>query len=145
VDHHASEIVSHCVIKRSDRFAALEAVNRGVRRIFCAVAKEAAGGLALRHDHVRQYTAQAFQAGLTFVGIQSSPSYVREPQGNGIAEQKFRTLKEHCLYLHAFDTIEEAAHTVATFIEHHNEQWLIGRLGYRTPAAVRRAFAQQAA
>jgi putative transposase len=145
VDHHTSEIVGHYVTKRGDRFAALEAVNRGVRRVFGAVAKDAAAGLVLRHDHGSQYTARAFQSGLTFVGIQSSPSYVREPQGNGIAEQKFRTLKEQCLYLHAFDTVAQAATVVAAFIEQHNEQWLIGRLGYRTPAAARRAFTVQAA
>lgn len=145
VDHHTSEIVGHYVTKRGDRFAALEAVNRGVRHVFGAVAKDAAAGLVLRHDHGSQYTARDFQAGLAFVGIQSSPSYVREPQGNGIAEQKFRTLKEQCLYLHAFSTVEQAATVIATFIEQHNEQWLIGRLGYRTPAAVRRSFAQQAA
>lgn len=145
VDHHTSEIVGHYVTKRGDRFAALEALNRGVRQVFGAVAKDAAAGLVLRHDHGSQYTARAFQAGLAFVGIQSSPSYVREPQGNGIAEQKFRTLKEQCLYLHTFETVETARTIIAAFIAQHNEQWLIGRLGYRTPAAVRRAFAAQAA
>jgi putative transposase len=145
VDHHTSEIVGHYVTKRGDRFAALEAVNRGVRQVFGAIAKDAAAGLVLRHDHGSQYTARDFQAGLAFVGMQSSPSYVREPQGNGIAEQKFRTLKEQCLYLHTFDTVEEAAAIIAAFVEQHNEQWLLGRLGYRTPAAVRRAFAQRAA
>lgn len=145
VDHHTSEIVGHYVTKRGDRFAALEAVNRGVRRIFGAVAKDAAHGLVLRHDHGSQYTARDFQAGLAFVGIQSSPSYVREPQGNGIAEQKFRTLKEQCLYLHHFETVDEAQRVVATFVTQHNEQWLIGRLGYRTPAAVRRSFEVRAA
>lgn len=145
VDHHTSEIVGHYVTKRGDRFAALEAVNRGVRHTFGAVAKDAARGLVLRHDHGSQYTARDFQAGLSFVGIQSSPSYVREPQGNGIAEQKFRTLKEQCLYLQAFGTVEEAATAVATFVEQHNEQWLIGRLGYRSPAAVRRSFTTHAA
>jgi len=145
VDHHTSAIVGHYVTKRGDRFAALEAVNRGVRRIFGAVAKDAAHGLVLRHDHGSQDTARDFQAGLTFVGIPSSPSYVREPQGNGIAEQKVRTLKEQCLYLHAFETVEEAQAVVATFVAQHNEQWLIGRLDYRTPAAVSGSFETKAA
>ena len=145
VDHHTSEIVGHYVTKRGDRFAALEAVNRGVRRVFGTVRKDAAVGLVLRHDHGSQYAARDFQAGLAFVGIQSSPSYVREPQGNGIAEQKFRTLKEQCLYLHAFETVGEAQAVIAAFVEQHNEQWLVGRLGYRTPAAARRSFTEQAA
>lgn len=90
IDHHTSEIVGHCVTSRGDRFAARAAVSRGVQRVFGAVTKDVARGLPLRHDHGRQYTARDFQAGLAFMGIQSSPASMRGPQGNGIAEQKFR-------------------------------------------------------
>ena len=56
------------------RGAARRALLRDKSR---AVAKDAARGVVLRHDHGSQYTARDFQAGLSFVGIQSSPSYVR--------------------------------------------------------------------
>jgi hypothetical protein len=35
-----------------------------------------------------------FQAELRFLGITSSPAFVREPEGNGCAERFIRTLKE---------------------------------------------------
>ena len=44
---------------------------------------------------------------MAFFGIESSPSFVREPEGNGVAERFIRTLKENLLWVRSFDTIEE--------------------------------------
>jgi putative transposase len=49
------------------------------------------------HDHGSQYVSDYFQAELTFLGITSSPAFVRESEGNGIAERFIRTLKEQLL------------------------------------------------
>ena len=38
-----------------------------------------------------------FQHELSFLGMTSSPSFVREPEGNGVAERFIRTLKENLL------------------------------------------------
>ena len=35
-----------------------------------------------------------FQAEIAFLGMQSSPAFVRQPEGNGCVEQFIRTLKE---------------------------------------------------
>lgn len=56
-----------------------------------------------------------------------------------------RTLKEQCLWLHRFDTLEEARVIIAAFIERYNGEWIIERLGYRTPSQVRRDFLEVAA
>jgi hypothetical protein len=48
-----------------------------------------------------------------------------------------RTLKEQCLYLYQFETLEQAQQIIGEFITRYNTQWLIERLGYRTPAQVR--------
>ncbi len=48
-----------------------------------------------------------------------------------------RTLKEQCLYLHQFETLEDARAIIAEFIQRYNTQWLIERLGHRTPAQAR--------
>jgi putative transposase len=145
VDHHTSEVVGHYVTKRGDRFAALEPITRGVRECFGAVAANVARGLAVRHDHGPQYAARDFRAGLTFLGIRSSPAFVGEPEGNGVAERAFRTIKEQCLYLHRFRSLEEARQVIGEFVARYNEQWLVARLGYQPPAAVRRAWEARAA
>ena len=66
-----------------------------------------------------------------------SPSYVAEPECNGVMERFIRTLKEQCLYLHQFMSLAEAREAIAAFIQQYNTEWLIARLGYQTPAAAR--------
>jgi len=69
--------------------------------------------------------------------IEASPSFVREPEGNGVAERFIRTLKENLLWVKTFDTIEELRAALIEFATRYNETWLVARHGYRTPAQVR--------
>ncbi len=71
--------------------------RQGVRRRFGAFGKGVARGLAVRHDHGSQYMADAFLKELRFLGIDSSPAFVRAPEGDGCAERSIRTLKENPL------------------------------------------------
>jgi len=50
---------------------------------------------------------------------------------------QLRTIQEQCLYLHRFQTLEEARQVIAAFIDRYNHEWLIERLGYRTPTQAR--------
>lgn len=62
-----------------------------------------------------------------------------------MAERFIRTLKEECLYLHDFQSLEEARGVIAGFIERYNHGWLLQRHGYRTPVEVRQALTRKAA
>ena len=108
-------------------------------RLRAASGKDVARGLAIRCDWGPQYIADAWINEVKWLGITISPSYVGEPECNGVIERFMRTLKEQCLYLHRFQTLEEARRIIAEFIERYNHEWLIERLGYRTPAAARAA------
>jgi hypothetical protein len=81
--------------------------------------------------------SHVFQEELTFLGITSSPAFVREPEGNGCAERFIRTLKENLLWLKTFNTVEELRLALHAFQRQYNETWLIGRHGYKAPAQVR--------
>jgi transposase InsO family protein len=72
------------------------------RYAFGRLGKDVARGLTVRTDWGPQYTAHAFGAELRWLGIQHSPSFVGEPQCNGVIERFMRTLKEQCLWLHRF-------------------------------------------
>jgi len=133
VDHCVEDVVGWHVAKVGDRFAALEPVRQGVSSRMGPIGKDVARGLALRHDHGPQYLSRDFQSEIAYLGITSSPAYVGEPEGNGIAERFLRTLKEQCLYLHRFRDLEEARARIAKFIETYNNDWLLERLGYRSP------------
>jgi putative transposase len=78
-----------------------------------------------------------FRQELTFLGMASSPSFVREPEGNGCAERFIRTLKENLLWVRHFATVAELTEALREFRRRYNEQWLIERHDYRTPNQVR--------
>ncbi len=99
IDHGTDELVGWKATKRGDRWAALEPLYQGVRYAFGGVRKDIARGLTVRTDWGPQYTAHAFGAELRWLGIQHSPSFVGEPQCNGVIERFMRTLKEQCLSL----------------------------------------------
>src|SRR4051812_32746319 len=72
-----------------------------------------------------------------FLGIESSPAFVRAPEGNGCAERFIRTLKENLLWVRTFDTVEDLRQALLDFREIYNTSWLIERHGFQTPAAMR--------
>ena len=123
VDHYSAECVGIHAARRATRFEALEPIRQGVRRCFGAFAKEIARGLAVRHDHGSQYMSDAFQKELAFLGIESSPAFVRAPEGNGCAERFIRTLKENLLWVRTFDTVEELRQALLGFREIYNTIW----------------------
>jgi transposase InsO family protein len=137
VDHCSAECVGIHASRRADRFEALEPIRQAVRERLGAFAKGIAHGLALRHDHGSQYVSHHFQAELRFLGIESSPAFVREPEGNGCAERFIRVLKENLLWVRRFGTIEELRLALQAFKELYNQTWIIERHGYKTPAQVR--------
>ena len=137
VDHCSAECVGAHASRRADRFEALEPVRQAVRERFGAFAKGVAAGLALRHDHGSRYVSHDFQAESRFLGITSSPAFVREPEGNGCAERFIRTLKENLLWVRPFATVEELRLALQAFKELYNRTWIIARHGYQTPAQVR--------
>ena len=137
VDHCSAECVGIHAARRATRFEALEPIRQGVRERFGAFAAGAAHGLAVRHDHGSQYVSHAFQEELAFLGVESSPAFVRAPEGNGCAERFIRTLKENLLWLRRFETVEELRRALLAFKERYNQTWIIERHQYRTPAQVR--------
>ena len=68
------------------------------------------------------------QAEIAFLDMESSPAFVRQPEGNGCVERFIRTLKEQLLWVRTFRTVEELR---------YNQRWIVQRLGYFTPARAR--------
>jgi putative transposase len=145
VDHFTAECIGIHTARRGTRFEALEPLRQGIREHFDAYRADVATGLALRHDHGSQFMSDLFQTELRFLGITSSPAFVREPEGNGCAERFIRTLKEQLLWIERFATVEALRLALLAFKDRYNRQWLIERHGHQTPAAVRAAFAADAA
>jgi putative transposase len=145
VDHCSAECIAIHAHAQATRFQALEPIRQGVRQHFGGFAKAIARGLAVRHDHGSQYMSHQFQKEIAFLGIESSPAFVRAPEGKGCAERFIRTLKENLLWVRTFETIEELHQALLAFRETYNTTWLIERHGFLTPAQFRQKQLQTSA
>jgi transposase InsO family protein len=145
IDHCSNDIVGWHVAKKGDRWAALEPILQGVRKHYSGYSPKIALGLGLRHDWGPQYTAHQFLGELRWLGIRSTPSYVGEPECNGVIERWMRTLKEECLYLYDFESLAEARAVINTFVEKYNREWILERFDYKTPVEVRESLIRNAA
>ena len=106
---------------------------------------EREGSARLRDDHGSQFILHAFQDEFKTLGIESSLSFVRQPEGNGCVERFIRTLKEQLLWLRDSAPPAELNRALRDCAGRFNNHWIIGRIGYRTPAAHRRILLGEAA
>jgi transposase InsO family protein len=141
IDHCTAECVGIHVVKKAHRFEALEPIRQGVREQFGDFSGGIAAGLWLRHDHGSVYMSDDFQKEIRFLGMESSPSFVRQPEGNGCIERFFRTVKEQLLWIRRFRDIDELRVALSEFRDRYNRSWILEKLGYRTPLQARRDFA----
>jgi transposase InsO family protein len=146
VDHATAECLGIHVARRGTRFEALEPVRRAMHEQFGGFAEDIALGLKLRPDHGSQFMSDDFQNEIAFLGIASSPAFVREPEGNGCIERFFRTLKEQLLWVRNFTTLEDLAEALEEFRQRYNDHWLLERLSFQSPRQARqRLLALEAA
>jgi transposase InsO family protein len=120
IDHYTTEVMGWHVAKIGDRWAALEPIRQGMTAAFGSIAPKVALG-----NEIKCW------------GFTDTPAFVGEPECNGCAERFMRTLKEQCLYLHQFRDLDEAREIIGAFITRYNAEWIVERLGYRTPAQAR--------
>jgi transposase InsO family protein len=137
IDHYTAECLGIHAARRGTRWEALEPLWQAVNGVFREVNPDVAKGLALRHDHGSQFISHVYQSTLRTLGIQSSPAYVKEPEGNGCAERFVRTLKEQLLWLKRFDTVEDLRAALQDFKDLYNSSWLIQRHGHISPKEAR--------
>src|SRR5947209_8906973 len=140
IDHCTAECIGIHAVKKATRFEALEPIRQGIKEQFGAFSGGIAAGLRLRHDHGSVYMSDDFQNEIRFLGIEPSPAFVRQPEGNGCIERFFRTLKEQLLWIRHFRDLDELRAALIEFRTRYNHQWILQRLNYRTPVQARHDF-----
>jgi transposase InsO family protein len=81
-----------------------------------------------------------FQAELRFLGMESSPAFLRAPEGNGCIERFSRPLKKQLLWVRHFETTQELTEALLEFRQRYNSQWLIERLQFQSPQQAHQAL-----
>ncbi len=101
--------------RRGKRLEAIECLREATQFTEGSYEERIARDTKLRHDHGSQLISQAFKGELKTRGIESSPSFARQPKRVGCVERFIRTLKEQLLRLHRFRTVEDVNKAVRDF------------------------------
>jgi putative transposase len=137
VHHCSGELIGTHAPQQATRWEALEPIKQGVNKLSGGLVQNSALGLRLCHDHGSNYMSDGFQQEIKFFGITSTPAYVRQPEGNGVAERAILMLKEQLLWVRFLATVEELRLGLAAFAVQYNQEWLRQRHGHKTPNQIR--------
>ena len=86
-------------------------------------------------DNGSAFTARAFKLVLSGLGDAHRRSGYRDPESQAFIESWFSKLKERCIWLHEFETLDEARELIGAHIDGHHHRPHSGP-NYRTPAEV---------
>ena len=95
----------------------------------------APGTLTLGSDNGSAFTARAFKAALSGLGIAHRRGGYRDPESQAFIESWFGKLKERCVWREEFETLDEAREVIGAYVinYHHRPH---SRLDYHTPLEV---------
>ena len=97
--------------------------------------------VVLRHDNGSQFTSGRFLDDCRELGIKTSRTAYRHPDGNAFIERLYRTYKEESVWPNDFNSYEEALTATAAWVIDYNEHRSHDSLGRDTVPAEYRARA----
>ena len=94
-----------------------------------------ASGMLTLGDNGSAFTARAFKAVLSRLGIAHRRGGYRDPESQAFIESWFGKLKERCVWREEFETLEQARQAIGAYVTnyHHRPH---SRLNYNTPLEV---------
>ena len=138
-DNGSREITGFRFGRRGRAIEATDALERALQHRYGS--KEAVPeGLRLRSDNGSIFLAEHYLRTTKVWGISQEYIPGNSPECNGVIERFFRTLKQECVWLHHFESFEEAEYIISEWIRKYNHERLHSALGYRTPVEWRENF-----
>lgn len=142
LEHWNAECLGWYLTKEGNRFSAIEAMTQAVENVFGEATSMVAQGVHLRVDHGSQFLSAGFVNQVRYWGVTISKGFVREPETNGVIERFHRTFKEQVVHGRYYHSLEDLRKATDMFIRRYNEEWLLEKLGYRSPLEARVLYAQ---
>jgi putative transposase len=141
LDAGSRECVGARFARQGRAIEAVDALEQGILQRYGSLTQVPAG-LRLRHDNGSIFLARLFVdiAQQLTITQEFIPRY--SPEYNGVIERFFRTLKQECVWLHHFESFEEAEQVIAAWIDRYNTERHHSALGYLTPRVWREQFYQ---
>ena len=89
--------------------------------------------LTIRSDNGLVFTSRRYTRTVYRYGIKQEFIRPHTPQQNGMVERLIRSVKEQCLWLHNFASLEEARQALGAWFRYYNEHRPHQALGMKTP------------
>ena len=135
IDCHAREIVGYEFALRSRAKEAERAVEAACLQRFGTLRPMNAPGL--RSDNGLIFQSRRFRQACRDYRLQQEFITPYTPEQHGMIERFFRSLKEECLWQHAFQTFEDARRIIRGWVQWYNTERPHSALGYRSPVQYR--------
>ena len=131
IDCHDREIVGYEFALRSRAKEVKQAVEAACLARFGTL--RPAGAPVLRSDNGLIFQSRRFRQACRDYRLQQVFITPYTPEQNGIIERFFRSLKEECVWQHAFPTFEDARRIIRDWVYWYNHGRPHSALGYRSP------------
>ena len=135
MDCHTRELLGWRLSRRGNAKAAEAALEEALINRFGSLARLIAP-MKLRSDNGLVFCSLKFTGTVRRYGISQEFIQPHTPQQNGMVERLIRTIKEQCIWLHRFDSIDEANRVIGQWVEFYNERRPHQSLGMKTPTEV---------
>lgn len=96
----------------------------------------ASDDLTIRSDNGLVFTSRRYTRTVFRYGIKQEFIRPHTPQQNGMVERLIRSVKEQCLWLHNFASLDEAREALGAWFRYYNEHRPHQALGMKTPREV---------
>ncbi len=135
LDAYSRRCIGWQLSRRLDSQLALDALNQALSE------RHPPAGWIHHSDRGVQYASHVYVQRLQEAGAQISMSARGTPLDNAQAESFFKTVKVEEVYLHTYQTLEEAQQHLAHFLDEvYNQKRLHSSLGYQPPAEFEAQF-----
>ena len=135
MDRCTREILGWRLSRRGNAKAAEAALEEALINRFGALAR-LAEPLILRSDNGLVFCSFRFSGTVRRYGNTQEFIQPHTPQQNGMVERLIRTIKEQCIWLHRFESIDEANRVLGYWIDWYNQHRPHQALGMKTPREV---------
>lgn len=90
--------------------------------------------LVIRSDNGLIFMAKSYRKTVRDYGLTQEYITPYTPEQNGIVERVFRTLKQECVWVHRFESLEEAERVIGQWVQRYNTYRPHEALGWLSPA-----------
>lgn len=135
MDCHTRELLGWRLSRTGNAQAAEAALEEALIHRYGLLGK-ARDDLTIRSDNGLVFTSRRFTRTVYRYGLKQEFIKPHTPQQNGMVERLIRTVKEQCIWLHNFASLDDARQALAIWFQYYNEERPHQALKMQTPRQV---------